>query len=86
MLGSGIVIICLGLPAFVLGVHLKKAQAALDGKKKKKQQQSKQSKKSKKHKKQTDEPKPAESYTSLIWGGLALTLLGAGLIAGSFFK
>jgi len=83
--GSGLFLATLGVLCGGLGIYLRKAEPPAPthtqdtGKKK--------NKKSKKNKKQSDsKPKKNNEGGSLIWGGLALTLLGVGMIAADLMR
>lgn len=84
--GSGIFLASLGVICGGLGLYLRKAEPpapaqSSDNKSKKK------NRKSKKNKKQS-EPKPKQNNEggSLLWGGIALTLLGVGMVAADLMR
>ena len=75
MIASGVVLLVLGVPLVFLGLHLKKnpAKAAAKGKKRRK-------------KASGEAAPPARGVGSLVWGGVAFSVLGAGLLVAAAFK
>jgi len=88
--GSGIFLASLGVICGGLGLYLRKAEPpapAQTSDKGKGDKNKKKNRKSKKNKKQS-EPKPKQNNEggSLLWGGIALTLLGVGMVAADLMR
>tara|TARA_R110002072_G_scaffold68154_4_gene166265 strand:- start:137 stop:442 length:306 start_codon:yes stop_codon:yes gene_type:complete len=82
--GSGLFLATLGVLCGCLGLYLRRAEPPAPTHT---QDKAKKNKKSKKNKKQSDtKPKKNNEGGSLIWGGLALTLLGVGMVTADLMR
>ncbi len=75
MIASGVMLLVLGVPLVVLGVHLKKNPSAATAKGKKRKKKS-----------GGEAAPPPKGVGSLVWGGAAFSLLGVGLLVAGLLK